>query len=304
MVKKFEVEKDFHNTRFDRWFKNEVLDIPQGLIEKIIRKNQAKVNGKKTKSSYRVQENDIIEIFNFDKIKKTEKNLITQYIPSPRERDKYDDFIIENNENFIVINKPAGIAVQSGTKSFKNIVDTLRETKYFEDSKPYIVHRLDKETSGILIVAKTREYAQLFTSLFRIRKIHKTYLAVVYGEVSKEIKILEDDLILYEKDKKIIQKATSYLKILKSSSDYSLLELRPITGRKHQLRKQLYNIGNSIIGDDKYYVKRGKDFIKSKNLMLHAYEIKFMINNVKYNFTADFNKEFKDFLVKKDLNIF
>jgi 23S rRNA pseudouridine955/2504/2580 synthase len=304
MIKKFEVEKDFHNTRFDRWFKNKVLDIPQGLIEKIIRKNQAKVNGKKTKSSYRVQENDIIEIFNIDKIKKTEKNIITQYIPSPTERDKYDDFIIENNENFIVINKPSGIAVQSGTKSFKNVVDTLRETKYFEDSKPYIVHRLDKETSGILIVAKTREYAQLFTSLFRIRKIHKTYLAVVYGEVSKEIKVLEDDLILYEKERKIIQKATSYIKILKSSSDYSLLELRPITGRKHQLRKQLYNIGNSIIGDDKYYVKRGKDFIKSKNLMLHAYEIKFMINNVKYNFRADFNNEFKEFLFKKDLNIF
>ena len=304
MIKKYEVEKDFHNTRFDRWFKHKVLDIPQGLIEKIIRKNQAKVNGKKTKSSYRVQENDIIEIFNINKIKKTEKNIITQYIPSLTERNKYDDFIIENNENFIVINKPAGIAVQSGTKSFKNLVDTLRETKYFEDSKPYIVHRLDKETSGIIIVAKTREYAQLFTSLFRIRKIHKTYLAIVYGEVSKEIKVLEDDLVLYEKERKIIQKATSYIKILKSSSDYSLLELRPITGRKHQLRKQLYNIGNSIIGDDKYYVKRGKDFIKSKNLMLHAYEIKFMINNVKYNFTADFNKEFKDFLVKKDLNIF
>ena len=304
MVKKFEVEKDFHNTRFDRWFKNKVLDIPQGLIEKIIRKNQAKVNGKKTKSSYRVKENDIIEIFNIDKIKKTEKNLITQYVPSHTERDKYDDFIIENNENFIVINKPAGIAVQSGTKSFKNVVDTLRETKYFEDSKPFIVHRLDKETSGILIVAKTREYAQLFTSLFRIRKIHKTYLAVVYGEVSQDIKVLEDDLVLYEKERKIIQKATSYIKILKNSSEYSLLELRPITGRKHQLRKQLYNIGNSIIGDDKYYVKRGKNFVKSKNLMLHAYQIKFMINNVKYNFTANFNKEFKDFIVKKNLNIF
>ncbi len=304
MIKKFEVEKDFHNTRFDRWFKNKVLDIPQGLIEKIIRKNQAKVNGKKTKSSYRVQEKDIIEIFNIEKVKKSEKNLITQYIPSNTERDKYDDFIIENNENFIVINKPAGIAVQSGTKSFKNVVDTLRETKYFEDSKPFIVHRLDKETSGILIVAKTREYAQLFTSLFRIRKIHKTYLAVVYGEVSKDIKVLEDELVLYEKERKIVQKAISYIKILKTNSEYSLLELRPITGRKHQLRKQLYNIGNSIIGDDKYYVKRGKDFIKSKNLMLHAYEIKFMINNVKYNFRADFNKEFKDFLIKKDLNIF
>ena len=304
MIKKFVVEKDFHNTRFDRWFKNNVLDIPQGLIEKIIRKNQAKVNGKKTKSSYRVQENDIIETFNIEKVKKTEKNLITQYIPSNIEKDKYDNFIIENNENFIVINKPAGIAVQSGTKSFKNVVDTLRSTKYFEDTKPFIVHRLDKETSGILIVAKTREYAQLFTSLFRIRKIHKTYLAVVYGEVSKEIKVLEDNLVLYEKERKIIQKATSYIKILKCNSEYSLLELRPITGRKHQLRKQLYNIGNSIIGDDKYYVKRGKDFIKSKNLMLHTYEIKFMINNVKYNFRAGFNTEFNDFIIKKNLNIF
>ena len=304
MIKKYEVETDFHNTRFDRWFKKKVLDIPQGLIEKIIRKNQVKINGKKTKSSYRVKEKDIIEIFNIEKVKKSEKQLITQYIPSNTERDKYDDFIIENNDNFIVINKPSGIAVQSGTKSFKNIVDTLRKTKYFENSKPFIVHRLDKETSGILIVAKTREYAQLFTSLFRIRKIHKTYLAVVYGEVPKEIKVLEDDLVLYEKEKKIVQKATSYIKILKGTSDYSLLELRPITGRKHQLRKQLYNIGNSIIGDDKYYVKRGKDFIKSKNLMLHAYEIKFMINNIKYNFRADFNKEFKEFISKKDLNIF
>jgi 23S rRNA pseudouridine955/2504/2580 synthase len=304
MAKKYEVEKDFHNTRFDRWFKNKILDIPQGLIEKIIRKNLIKVNGKKTKSSYRVQETDIVEIYNIDRIKQTKKNIITQYVPTKTERDKYDDFIIEDNQNFVVINKPSGIAVQSGTKSFKNILDTLRNTKYFDDTKPFIVHRLDKETSGILIVAKNREYAQLFTSLFRIRKIHKTYLAVVYGEVKKDIKVLEDNLVLYEKDRKIIQKATSYLKVLKSSALYSLLELRPITGRKHQLRKQLYNIGNSIIGDDKYYVKKSVNFVKSKNLMLHAYEIKFMINNVKYNFKADLNNEFKEFLAKKNLNIF
>ena len=304
MIKKFEVEKDYHNTRFDRWFKHKVLDVPQGLIEKIIRKNQVKVNKKRTKSSYRVQENDIIEVFNIEKIKQTEKNLITQYVPTITERDKYNDFIIEDNDNFIVINKPSGIAVQSGTKSFKNVVDTLRGTKYFDNAKPFIVHRLDKETSGILIVAKNREYAQLFTSLFRIRKIHKTYLAVVYGETGKGVKVLEDDLVLYENDRKIVQKATSYLKVLKSNAQYSLLELRPVTGRKHQLRKQLYNIGNSIIGDDKYYVKRSGDFVKSKNLMLHAYEIKFMINNVKYNFRADFNKEFRDFINKKDLNIF
>ena len=90
---------------------------------------------------------------------------------------------VEDNENFAVINKPAGIAVQSGTKSKRNILDILRSTKEFENVSPYTVHRIDKETTGILIVAKNRKYAQLFTSLFRIRKIHKTYLGIVLGQL-------------------------------------------------------------------------------------------------------------------------
>ncbi len=304
MIKKFQVARDFHNARFDKWFKKEALDIPQGLIEKIIRKNQVKVNNKKTKSSYRVQENDLIEVFNFDKLAASNKKTITQYIPTNTEKKKYDDFIIEDNQNFVVINKPSGIPVQSGTKSFKNIIDVIRKTKYFENTKPFIVHRIDKETSGIFIVAKNREYAQLLTSLFRLRKIHKTYLAIVYGEIPNNIKVLEDDLILYENKKKLVQKALSYVKVLKTNYQYSLLELRPVTGRKHQLRKQLYNLGNPILGDDKYFFKNKGIFIKSKKLMLHAYSIKFMINDVKYNFSAEPNIEFLDFLNKKSLNIF
>ena len=304
MIKKFQVARDFHNARFDKWFKKEALDIPQGLIEKIIRKNQVKVNNKKTKSSYRVQENDLIEVFNFDKLAASNKKIIKQYIPSNTEKKKYDDFIIEDNQNFVVINKPSGIPVQSGTKSFKNIIDVIRKTKYFENTKPFIVHRIDKETSGIFIVAKNREYAQLLTSLFRLRKIHKTYLAIVYGEIPNNIKVLEDDLILYENNKKLVQKALSYVKVLKTNYQYSLLELRPVTGRKHQLRKQLYNLGNPILGDDKYFFKNKGIFIKSKKLMLHAYSIKFMINDVKYNFSAEPNIEFLDFLNKKSLNIF
>ena len=200
----------------------------------------------------------------------------------------------------MVINKPRGIAVQAGTKSFRNIIDVLRNSKYFENTKPYIVHRLDKDTSGVLIVAKNREYAQLFTSLFRIRKIHKTYIALTYGKISKLKQTLQDDLIIYEKEKKITQKAISYLKVLKTSSDYSYVELNPITGRKHQLRKQLYNIGNPIIGDDKYFMNRRADKmkVKIKNLMLHAYKIKFMINNVQYNFKAEYNEDFENFIKK------
>ena len=84
---------------------------------------------------------------------------------------------------------------------------------------------------------------------FRIRKIHKTYLAITYGEISKSIKKLEDNLVNYDNKKKIIQKAITYVKIIKTSKNFSLLELNPLTGRKHQIRKQLYNIGHPVVGD-------------------------------------------------------
>ena len=298
MFKKFIVNKDYHNTRFDRWFKHNVQDVPQSLIEKLIRKKKVKINKKKVKTSYRVQSNDIIELYGIDNLKFKPKSKNNKYKPSEKEKDKYDKFIIENNDNFIVINKPAGIPVQGGTKSFRNIIDILKNTKYFENSKPFVVHRLDKETSGVMIVAKNREYAQLFTSLFRIRKIHKTYLAISYGEVKKDINLLQDNLTIYEKNKKVVQKAISHLKILKSNSNYSLLELKPITGRKHQIRKQLFNIGNSIVGDEKYSVIEKNKEYKFKNLMLHAYKIKFMINNIKYNFEAEYGNEFDQFIKK------
>ena len=195
------------------------------------------------------------------------------------------------------MNKPSGIPVQSGTKSLKNIIDILKNSEYFENSKPFIVHRLDKETSGILIIAKNRRYAQLFTSLFRIRKIHKTYLAIAYGKVDNSIKVMKDDLVYYENNKKIFQKAVSNIKIIKSNNAYSYLELKPITGRKHQLRKQLLNIGCPIVGDDKYFLNDRKR-LKIKKLMLHAFKIKFMINNIQYNFKAEYNKLFEDFLKK------
>ena len=299
MKSKFIVKRDYHNTRFDRWFKHNVSDLPQSLIEKLIRKNKIKVNKKKTKTKYRVQSNDEIEIFNFENIKHKNKSEIKNYKPSNKETNTYSNFIIEDNNNFVVINKPAGIPVQAGTKSFKNIIDILKDTKHFDKTKPFIVHRLDKDTSGVMIIAKNRKYAQLLTSLFRIRKIHKTYLAIAYGEVNKDINLLQDNLIIYERNKKLVQKAITYLKILKRNNNFTLVELKPITGRKHQIRKQLYNIGNPIVGDQKYSMIRSKKLYKFKNLMLHAHKIKFMINNKKYNFEAKYGNEFETFIKKK-----
>ena len=297
MPKSYTVDDDYSDSRLDKWFKNKIINLPHSLLEKILRQNKVKVNKKKTKSSYRLQAGDLIEIYNISNLKPVNKKEKIKYLPKKKEIGSYDDYVIEDKENFIVINKPTGIPVQSGTQSFKNIIDILKNTKYFENSKPFIVHRLDKETSGILIVAKNRKSAQLFTSLFRIRKIHKTYLAIVYGKVDKSVKVMKDDLIYYENNKKVSQKAVSNLKIIKSNESYSYLELNPITGRKHQLRKQLLKIRHPIIGDDKYFLTDRKR-IKIKNLMLHAYKIKFMINNVQYNFKAKYNNLFEDFLKK------
>ena len=298
MPKIFIVDDEYHETRLDKWFKQKVINLPHSLIERIIRKNKIKLNKKKVKSSYRLQSGDLIEIYDISKFKAKDKIEKAKYKPKKKELSRYDDYIIEDNDNFIVINKPAGIPVQSGTKSFKNITDLLKNSKYFEGSNPFIVHRIDKETSGILIIAKNRKYAQLFTSLFRIRKIHKTYLALAYGKINNSVKSMRDDLIYYENKKKIIQKAISNIKIIKSNDELSYVELNPVTGRKHQLRKQLLNIGNPIIGDDKYFLTNFRK-IKIKNLMLHAYRIKFMINNVQYNFKANYNNYFEQLLKEK-----
>ena len=298
MIRRFIVKKDYHDSRFDRWFKQNVSNVPQSLIEKFIRKRKVKINKKRVKTSYRVKFNDIVELHGIDELKSPLKSSKDKYKPSEKEKKEYGKFIIENNDNFIVINKPSGIPVQSGTKSFKNIIDILKNTKYFEGLKPFVVHRLDKETSGVMIIAKNREYAQLLTSLFRIRKIHKTYLAITHGEVKKNINLLQDNLITYEGNKKLVQKAISNLKVLKCNNKYSLLELKPITGRKHQLRKQLYNIGNPVVGDLKYSMNEFLKGTKIKNMMLHAYKIKFMINDIKYNFSAKYGNEFESFIKK------
>ena len=226
---------------------------------------------------------------------------ISIYIPTKKEIFTSSKFFVENNENFAVINKPTGISVQSGTKSLKNILDILASTKEFEGSFPYSVHRLDKETTGVLIVAKNRKYAQLFTSLFRIRKIHKTYLGIVIGDMKNEKGTLRDELIYYEGKKQVKSIAITHYKVLDSKSNHSLLKLSPETGRKHQIRKQLLIQGNPILGDAKY--RLSKNFHNKKGfLMLHAYKINFSINGVKYNFSAEppliFTKTLKEKYLK------
>ena len=298
MIKSFIVDSTCNNMRLDRWLRNKLGNIPQGLIEKNLRLGKIKINKKKSKSSNKVQTNDKIDIFNFN-FKENIQQKKRSFIPSNEIIKSNEDLIIDNNDDFIVLNKSSGISVQGGTKSKKNLVDIFAKSEIFQNTKPYSVHRLDKDTSGVFIIAKKRESAQLLTSLFRLRKVHKTYLAICHGEIDKTKGSLDSNLIRYENGKKIIEKAKTYFKVLDKNSISSLIEMKPITGRKHQLRKQLLEIGNPIFGDNKYFLPNLKSI--NKNLMLHSYQLKFMINNKKYKYTALLPEYFKKLLKVKRL---
>jgi 23S rRNA pseudouridine955/2504/2580 synthase len=299
MKKSYTVDSTCNDMRIDRWVRLKVGKIPQGLIEKYLRSGKIKINKKKVKSSTKVKTDDVINSFIVD-FKETIVQKKIKFEPSKDIIKSNEDQIIDNNENFIVLNKSSGISVQGGTKSKKNLVDIFAKSEIFQGTKPYSVHRLDKDTSGVFIMAKTRESAQLLTSLFRLRKVHKTYLAICHGELEKDSGEWNDDLIRYDGEKKIIEKAKTIFKVLDKNSEASLVELKPITGRKHQLRKQLYALSQPIFGDIKYKLSNSSKGI-NKNLMLHSYQIKFIIDDIKHTYTALLPDYFRKLLKIKRL---
>ena len=300
MIKSYIVDSTSNDIRLDRWIRSKLGNIPQSLIEKSLRSGKIKLNKKKVKSSFKVYKNDKIDFFNF-RFRNIKIQPKKKFLPSNQIIKSNEKLIIDNNEDFVVLNKSSGISVQGGTKSKKNLIDIFTKSKIFEDTKPYSVHRLDKDTSGVFIIAKNRETAQLLTSLFRLRKVHKTYLAICHGEIEKKSGTWNNDLIRYDNGKKIVEKAKTIYKVLDNNLNSTLVEMKPITGRKHQLRKQLFDIGHSIYGDQKY---KSSNSIKglNKNLMLHSYMIKFMIREKKYTFKALLPDYFKKLLVSKRLN--
>ena len=300
MSKSYIVDDSYDGIRIDKWIRNNLGNVPQGLIEKTLRAGKIKLNKKKIKSLTKLKIQDIINVYNVEFKEKIIQKKI-KFKPTEEVIKENENLIIYDNENFIVVNKESGIAVQGGTKSKKNLIDIFAKSKIFENSKPYSVHRLDKDTSGVFIIAKNRDAAKLFTSLFRLRKIHKTYLAICYGELSVNKGIFDQDLIRYEGKKKIIEKSKTSYKVIDKNSNCTLLEMNPITGRKHQLRKQLSLVGHPIYGDSKY---NSESNLKNKNkeLMLHSYKIKFIINDKKYTFKALLPDYFKKIIKTKRLN--
>lgn len=185
--------------------------------------------------------------------------------------------IIYENKEILVVNKLAGLAVQPGAKITNSVISLLKENLPYE---PYLVHRLDKETSGALLVAKTPVAAKKFSTLMAGRNVSKTYWAVCGGIPLKK----QGEINTPIRHEGIEKNALTYYRVLKTfGGKYSLIEAKLGTGRMHQIRIHLAGIGCPIIGDDRYgnfaLNKQVRKEFGIKKMMLHAYELIIPTNN-------------------------
>ena len=264
--------QDDKSVRLDK-FLCKKFDISFDLAQKLIREKKVKVNGARVDASYKVQEEDKIDVFS-DLQKRHDKQRQKPQVSSEKMK-KFLSWIIYEDENLIAINKPSGLATQGGSGIEISVDDFSREKKW------QLVHRLDKDTSGILLLAKNNESADLLNEGFKNKTIEKTYLALVCGIPTKTIGVISIPLRkkLLGKNEKVLpdfeegKEAITKFRLLKSFSDHALLELKPLTGRTHQLRVHCKEIGHPVVNDVKY---GGKEALKkdlNNYMCLHARKI-------------------------------
>lgn len=256
------------DVRLDRYLKHLFPHIPHALFEKLLRKKSIKLNDCKTKASERLVRGQTITIPSFLQDNTYSKKSIYSTILQNR--------ILYQNEEVLVLNKPAGLAVQGGTKVTLSI-DDLLHTLSVDNKECYrIVHRLDKEVSGVLLIAKTLESTRFLGQAFKNRQIEKKYLALLHnipqplrGSIDMPLKrysINKNERMVVSKDG---QQAITQYRVLAFKQNICLAELQPITGKKHQLRVHMQSLNCPILGDSKY----GNG--DSVRLCLHARSISF-----------------------------
>ena len=288
LIKIIKIEKD-SNIRLDKYLKLKYSSLTQSYIEKNIRKKNIIINNSKTLAKYLIKKYDEIKILNFNEeiyknkiIFKKKKNISKNLLQS------FNKAIIFENEDFIILNKWSSIATQGGSKINISIDDIISKI-----SVNYrLVHRLDKDTSGLLIVAKNVSAAKKISYLFKSMLVKKTYIAVCEGVPRLKESIVNLDI--KSKSEKI-EKTQTYFKLLYNNKNLSLILFKPQTGKTHQLRIVSKNLGCPIVGDSKYNIKSK---YKKENLKLNAHALNFKLNNKDYEFISKLPIDFKNFLKK------
>ena len=283
------------NQRLDKYLKYKYTSLTQGFIEKNIRKKNILINNSSTKANYVVKLNDELKILNFHETLYKNKIIFKKNIKISKEiLGKFKRSTIFENNDFIVLEKWSQIATQGGSKIKISIDHIIKNIS----SQYRLVHRLDKETSGLLLIAKNLNSAKKLSSLFKQKEITKLYIAICEGSpknYSSQVK-----LEIRNKKLKTENTLTNY-KVINKNKGISSILFSPKTGKTHQLRIVSKNLGCPIVGDNKYNIHSKYE---KESLMLHAFALKFTINKQKFEFISNLPDYFLNFIKINNLKIY
>ena len=273
-VELIKVKPEDDGMRLNRWFLKYYPQLPLSRLQKLLRTKQIKVDGKRSEAAFKLAAGQEIRIPPLNEVATVrEKSGIT-----PRDEAFIKSLVIYKDDNIIVLNKPSGLAVQGGTNTLRHIDGMLEALKFEKPEAPRLVHRIDKDTSGILVLARDRKNAELLTAAFKKHDLQKTYLALVKGCPKADAGEIKAPLLKTGEKSQVSaegKKAVTRYRVLDhTGSKFALIEAELLTGRTHQIRAHLEYLGTPIVGDDKYYGEKREKFAALKDkLYLHAYKI-------------------------------
>jgi 23S rRNA pseudouridine955/2504/2580 synthase len=277
------VPPDEDDSRLDRFLRRLVPGLAQGSIERMLRNGLIRVDGGKAKANNRLLAGQIVRLPpDLQPVAKKKSPGSPKIVASSSLRQQFDDMFLAEGRGWLAINKPSGLAVQGGTSIATHVDGMLQVLASRSDSRLRLVHRIDKDTSGVLLLAKTLESARALTEAFRRHHIEKTYLAIVmglppeHGKIRAPLKKLPGKL----GEKMVVdddgQDATTlFRRIDHAGRKLSLMALRPLSGRTHQLRVHMQHLNTPICGDGKYAGEAAHPGgVVARRLHLHAWQVK------------------------------
>lgn len=271
--------------RLDRWFKTHYASLPHSRLEKLLRTGRVRVDGGRAKASTRLASGQTIRV---PPLPDVAPPFAPKHALSKADRAFLASITLYEDDDLLILNKPAGIAVQGGTKTTHHIDRLLEGLGDGPETRPRLVHRLDRDTSGVLVIAKRRSVAAKLGRAFQTRSVRKIYWALVKGvpkppQGKVEAALVkaagpEGDRVRKARpgEQDIAQSAvTHYAVVDRAGQAASFVSLKPVTGRQHQLRAHMAIIGNPILGDEKYHGDRDLPEGVARKLHLHARRISF-----------------------------